>query len=419
MQDEINKAENSAAYNIKPMSLSKQKQAHIHLMKRITKLPFNSVRNMDNNGVKEPHILVHRGIGAEADFNPNAKGKNKLKVSNSHIGASTDSVHSLIPDAANEFTRHGNPDTHPEYAGTKFEDVNKYALDLSDYGSPQFLKRQTEWKKSPKFKKWLKMDEQRKQDINEFEVERHKAGKSGILSFWVPLSSFNAHGSFIDPEDGQADEQEHISIKPGQFKRATQEEVESIHGKDHGLPFLHPKLEKSYMELQEIEELFKNVNRGAIKAFLRNAAVLKDPAATPEMKALAAENVKAISMNKPIPKPKAEPKPKKQKAAVAEQAIQPVQQPVTQTPAAANPTSTGKIKYEYSPVYQHYGVTEDMWHKTPEAHADLFNHHNEVMAGKHPGLAHIKTAVEQAVKPKMAKSIDSLYNLFSQLKKRV
>ena len=98
------------------------------------------------------------------------------------------------------------------------------------------------------------------------------------------------------------------------------------------------------MELQEIEELFKNVNRGAIKAFLRNAAVLKDPAATPEMKALAAENVKAISMNKPIPKPKAEPKPKKQKAAVAEQAIQPVQQPVTQTPAAAAPTPVAPVQ---------------------------------------------------------------------------
>jgi hypothetical protein len=99
------------------------------------------------------------------------------------------------------------------------------------------------------------------------------------------------------------------------------------------------------MELQEIEELFKNVNRGAIKAFLRNAAVLKDPAATPEMKALAAENVKAISMNKPIPKPKAEPKPKKQKAAaVAEQAIQPAKQPVPQTPAAAAPSPVAPVQ---------------------------------------------------------------------------
>lgn len=174
------------------------------------------------------------------------------------------------------------------------------------------------------------------------------------------------------------------------------------------------------MELQEIEELFKNVNRAAIKAFLRNAAILKDPEATSEMKALAAENVKAIAQNKPIPKPKTDkPKqPKKMKPAAAEQATQLVQQPVAQTPAAAAP-SAGKIKYKYSPVYQHYGVTEDMWHKTPEAHADLFNHHNEVMAGKHPGLMHIKSAIEQAMKPKMAKSLHSLYNLFTELKKHL
>lgn len=175
------------------------------------------------------------------------------------------------------------------------------------------------------------------------------------------------------------------------------------------------------IKLHEIEELFKSVNRNAIKAFLRNAAILKDPEATPEMKALAEENVKAISQNKPTPRPKID-KPAKQpkiKAAAAEQATQLIQHPAPQTPAAAAPSSTGRIKYKYSPVYQHYGVTEDMWHKTPEAHADLFNHHNEVMAGKHPELMHIKAAVEQAVKPKMAKSIDSLYNLFSQLKKHI
>jgi hypothetical protein len=65
------------------------------------------------------------------------------------------------------------------------------------------------------------------------------------------------------------------------------------------------------IELHEIEELFKNVNRGAIKAFLRNAAILKDPNATPAMKELAEANVKAISQNQPIPKVSA--KPKKQK----------------------------------------------------------------------------------------------------------
>ena len=175
------------------------------------------------------------------------------------------------------------------------------------------------------------------------------------------------------------------------------------------------------MELHEIEELFKSVNPKAMKAFLRNAATLQDPNASHEMKVLAVENIKAITQNKPIPRSQTDkpPKqPKKIKPVVAEQATQLVQQPAVQTPATT-PSSIGKIQYKYSPAYQHYGVTEDMWNKTPEAHADLFNHHNEVMAGKHPGLMHIKNAVEQTMKPKIAKSIDSLYDLFVELKKRL
>jgi len=174
--------------------------------------------------------------------------------------------------------------------------------------------------------------------------------------------------------------------------------------------------------MHEIEELIKTVNRNAIKALLRNAAIMKDPAATPEMRAQAEANVKAISYNKPLPKEPKPPRQKKVKAAAPEQATQLVQQPVPQTPVAAAPslapTSTGNIKLKYSPVYQHYGVSQEMWDKTPDAHQGLFQHHNEVMAGKHPNLMHIKTAVE-AAKPKMMKSIDQLYNLFSQLKKHL
>lgn len=169
------------------------------------------------------------------------------------------------------------------------------------------------------------------------------------------------------------------------------------------------------MDIREIEELVKTVNRNAIKALLRNAAIMKDPKVSPEMRAQAEANFKAISYNKPIP---TEPKPKKQKIAAAEQATQLVQPPATQMPAAASPVSTQNIKLKYSPAYQHYGVTEDMWNKTPEAQQPLFQHHNEVMAGKHPDLMHIKTAVEQ-MKPKMIKSIDSLYDLFTELKKHL
>lgn len=177
------------------------------------------------------------------------------------------------------------------------------------------------------------------------------------------------------------------------------------------------------MELREIEELVKAVNRNAIKALLRNAAIMQDPKSSPEMRAQAEANVKAIAYNKPLPKPPGAPKQKKVKAAAAEQATQLVQTPTPQTPAAAAPISPEapvaqpKLKLKYSPAYQHYGVSEDMWNATPHAHQELFNHHNEVMAGKHPDLMHIKSAVE-AAKPKMIKkSLEQLFNLFTELKK--
>jgi hypothetical protein len=168
------------------------------------------------------------------------------------------------------------------------------------------------------------------------------------------------------------------------------------------------------MELQEIEELFKNVNRGAIKAFLRNAAILKDPAATQEMKALAAENVKAISQNRPIPKPKAAPKQRKQKAAAAEQAIQLAQQPAPQTPAAAAPPSAGQVqpspKMEFHEEFaQHHGIDPAKFKATwtamsPEQQKITQDWHAEQLS---------------APKMKVAKSIDTLYNLFAELKKHL
>lgn len=168
------------------------------------------------------------------------------------------------------------------------------------------------------------------------------------------------------------------------------------------------------MELQEIEELFKNVNRGAIKAFLRNAAILKDPASTPEMKALASENVKAISQNKPLPKPKADPKPKKQKAAVAEQATQLVQQPVPQTPAAAAPSPVAPVQPS----------------RKMEFHEEFARHHNidpvkfkatwQAMSPEQQKITQDWHAEQLAApKIKVAKSIDSLYNLFTELKKHL
>lgn len=165
------------------------------------------------------------------------------------------------------------------------------------------------------------------------------------------------------------------------------------------------------LELHEIEELIKNVNRNAIKALLRNAAVMKDPTATPEMRAQAEANVKAISYNKPLPKePKA---PRKQKAAAAEQATQLVQTPLAQKPVAAAPPVLSAVpspKMEFHQEFaQHHGLDpaafKQTWHAmTPEQQKITQDWHAEQLA---------------APKIKVAKSVDALYNLFSQLRKHL
>lgn len=169
------------------------------------------------------------------------------------------------------------------------------------------------------------------------------------------------------------------------------------------------------MELIEIEELIKNVNRNAIKALLRNAAIMKDPAATPEMRAQAEANVKAISYNKPLPKPKAEPKaPRKQKAAAAEQATQLVSTSPAQKPAAAAiPPVSSEVpspKMEFHQEFaQHHGVDpvafKQTWNAmTPDQQKITKDWHAEQLA---------------TPKLKVAKSVDALYNLFSQLRKHL
>lgn len=156
------------------------------------------------------------------------------------------------------------------------------------------------------------------------------------------------------------------------------------------------------------EELMKaKPNYNAIQALLRNAAMLHDEGVTEEQKQQALANIKAITHG-PQPKQKKVKEPK---------AVQPAVQPVSQPQQTQQ--IQPKIKYKYSPLYgQHYGVTEEMWNKNPQAHEGLFTHHQEVMAGKHPNLMHIKTAVEQQ-KASMAKSVQNLMSLFKELKKRI
>jgi len=195
------------------------------------------------------------------------------------------------------------------------------------------------------------------------------------------------------------------------------------------------------MELQEVEELFKNVNRGAIRAFLRNAAILKDPNATPEMKELAAQNVKAISETGSAAKlntRKRQPKP----AAAPEQAPQTPEQQAPQTPAAAAPPQAAPVEDNFHTEFSaHHGVdpvkfkeawaamspeqqqmTRD-WHASKVAPAPAVA---AAPAAPAPVAADIKPpGAGSAVAPsasqplKIAKSIDTLYDLFAALKKNL
>lgn len=155
------------------------------------------------------------------------------------------------------------------------------------------------------------------------------------------------------------------------------------------------------MDLHEIEELAKSVKPNAMKAFLRNAAILKSPNTTPEQRELAAANIKAIAGNQPVPKQqKKSAKQAVATAAPASQATQLVQKPVPASP-----------KMEFHEEFaRHHGV-DPMKFKTafeamtPEQQAMTKEWHTQQVAAIKP--------------PKMTKSLDALYDLFAQLKQHI
>lgn len=144
------------------------------------------------------------------------------------------------------------------------------------------------------------------------------------------------------------------------------------------------------MEKHEIEELIKAVNKNAVKAMLRNAAILDNPNMSDEMKALAIENVKAIVGNRQGAK--------KTKLKSVEQPIQPV-------PVAAAPEAP---KMEY-PQGLHLSPLNTAGHDE-NAMKGIFDslpdHEKKSIIDWHSGI-------------QMKKSVDTLYNLFVELKKHL
>jgi hypothetical protein len=252
-------AENSAAYNMK--LAARTKLAHQkHIVKDAKNLPYKAYKTMPNEqGSPELHVMVHRGVGGSDDFNPNAKGKNMLNVNNTHVQTKTDSVHSLYPSAAHEFIISGNPDyqarkdakvaaalkaikeneKHPanvEYQkllDTARKNAVKAGREPWEY-SPEDSQRHREHMQTPQFKEYTKQDEQlmdeRDKAVNAWEESRHKAGKNGVLSFWVPISKFNGHGGY-KTDDMQAQDQAHVNVAPGKFQRVKHSEMKDLQSK--------------------------------------------------------------------------------------------------------------------------------------------------------------------------------------------
>lgn len=147
------------------------------------------------------------------------------------------------------------------------------------------------------------------------------------------------------------------------------------------------------MQLHEIEELFKSEelvkSKAAIQAVLRNAALLHNKETSPEEKATATENIKAITHGKPKKEPKL---PAPVKALQEKKAKPEIPFPhdfhLHHTKADGSPLTHEEFK----------GTWDKLTHGQKKATAEFHANH---LAGK------------------MKKSVETLHDLFSELKKRL
>jgi hypothetical protein len=131
---------------------------------------------LNEDGIVEPHVLVHRGLSHYSSSE--AAEPNKLKISPRHVSSLTDSVHTLDPGYASCYT-------------------SSYSED-GDFKLP---------------------------------------GTGRVFSFWVPKSKIHiVRDSYEDIEPRLDDkgfaypENFFVAVMPGKYKRATPEEIMSVSG---------------------------------------------------------------------------------------------------------------------------------------------------------------------------------------------
>lgn len=159
------------------------------------------------------------------------------------------------------------------------------------------------------------------------------------------------------------------------------------------------------MGLDKLEELCKTVDPKNIKTFLRNAKIMNDKKAKMEDRVRAAENVYAINMAHTKKNPGAPPL----KELAAELAPE-LSNPVVQNTAPAEIKNTQPVPPAAVPFHeefaQHHGVDPVKFKATfaamnPEQQKMTQDYHAQHLASK------------------VAKSVNTLYDLFEQLKKQL
>lgn len=161
--------------------------------------------------------------------------------------------------------------------------------------------------------------------------------------------------------------------------------------------------------LEYIEELFKSEelvkNKNLINALLYHADVYRNPKSHPTAKARAKEAIKQIGEGKMPSQQVAAKKVKKRPEAGPR---------VIKDPPATEVKGVGIPQYQHH--FKHYNVTPEMWKQHSEIHKPTMDFHNEVMAGKHPEYAHVRTAMgEQKMKKSLENILESVKTIRANL----
>lgn len=170
--------------------------------------PYKTMIN-EETGKPEVHIAVHRGIGS--NFDPDASGENKFKVTDSHIESNSSSVHTLYPSVAREYAGKGGK------VISVWVPVSKINA-LAEYHHAGFKDKRNEIPENMR-------------------TEQHMVAPGSKTPGSIDMGDGWTANPKIIPEDvarkdlahdEHSASQKHISIKPGKFNRISDDEMHKL-----------------------------------------------------------------------------------------------------------------------------------------------------------------------------------------------